>query len=276
MLKTNEEEAKDIRKPVKPFKILDIDLDFFLENIHYGSMADGNLRVSSDKYKPWPKKRVVQFLETRCGLVPGQKIDGAYFVHHRKLFHIMTRFQDISKETLSFSIDHIDGHADLGAGDDCLVYICTNLLFHPPEKRSFLEHRGMKDNLGSGNFLAFAIACRLIGKLNFITHPGKGRDTPTLIFKNYDKNSHVIQLKKFDINLMEETVEDPDDLRKFKPVGMEPEVPFRVIPYNEFQSSGGYDFVFLAQSPSFTPVESDRLIPVISKYMNSIMGDQTH
>ena len=91
MLKTNEEEAKDIGKPVKPFKILDIDLDFFLENIHYGSMADGNLRISSDKYKPWPKERVVQFLETRCGLLPEQKIDGACFVHHKKLFHIMTR-----------------------------------------------------------------------------------------------------------------------------------------------------------------------------------------
>jgi hypothetical protein len=130
----------------------------------------------------------------------------------------------------------------------------------------------MRNNLDSGNFLAFAAACRLIERLNFITHPGKGKDIPTLIFKNFDINSNSIQLKKFTRDQINEFVDHPDHLPKLKPLGSEPEIPFRMIPYNEFQSSGDYDFVFLARSPAFTPAEADRLIPVITKYIHPIMG----
>lgn len=272
---TIEEFVDNIKsKPTKTLRILDIDLDFFLENIHYGAFPWRNKRISNDKYKPWSKEKVVSFLEVQCGLLPEQKINGACFIHHDKLFHVMNQIKNICNEVLRFSIDHIDGHSDLGGSDSGLLYICRDLLFHPPDKRSFLQHRGMRNNLDSGNFLAFAAACRLIERLNFITHPGKGKDIPSFIFKNFDINSNLIQLKKFSRDQINEFVDHPDHLPKLKPLGSEPEIPFRMIPYNEFQSSGDYDFVFLAQSPAFTPVEADRLIPVITKYIHPIMGDE--
>jgi hypothetical protein len=36
-----------------------------------------------------------------------------------------------------------------------------------------------------------------------------------------------------------------------------PDVPFNWCLYQEFQASASYDFICLAKSPSFTPLEAD-------------------
>lgn len=258
-----------------PLKILDIDLDFFLDKVCYGGDARGNRRIDGKEYKPWSKDQVVSFLEGNCGLSRQRKIRGAFFIEHHKLFHLLTRIREVDGPgDLCFSIDHIDGHADLGAGDSSSIsYIATELLFMPLAERDFLKRYGMSQDLDPGNYLVYALACQLVKELNFIFSPGGGKDVPTILYKDYDENSHALQLKKFTPSQMDELLENPDHLEKFEPVGVEPPVPFRVIPHHEFRSKGDYDLIFLAKSPTFTPVESDALIPVIMEYMNMEIGD---
>jgi hypothetical protein len=57
---------------------------------------------------------------------------------------------------------------------------------------------------------------------------------------------------------------------KITSLDFEPLVPFFKIDYNSFNSDGNYDYIFLTQSPGFTPVSSDSLIPVISSYIDLI------
>lgn len=262
------------RGRVNPLKILDIDLDFFLNEIYYGGDAYGNRRINGEKYKPWSKDRVISFLENNCGLSTQRKIRGAFFIEHYKLFHWLTRIRKINgHEDLCFSIDHVDGHADLEVGDGTIEYIAAELLSFPFEQRDYLQRFGMQQDLDSGNFLLYAIACRLVKELNFIIPSGKVKDVFTFLYKDYDKNSHALQLKKFTRNQMYELFENLEHLERFIPECVEPEVPFHIIPYQEFRSKGDYDLIFFAKSPTFTPKESDELIPVIMEYIDMEMGD---
>ncbi|MDQ1350124.1 MAG: hypothetical protein QG657_425 [Acidobacteriota bacterium] len=271
-LKKNQEPDNHVQ--VNYLKILDIDLDFFLEGICYGGDARGSRRINGEKYKPWSKERVAFFLENNCRLSVRQRIRGAFFAEHHKLFHWMARIRQVEGQgNLSFRIDHIDGHADLGAGDSSIEYIFTELLFLPPEQRDFLHCYGMAQDLDPGNFLVYALACGLVTELNYIILPGGGNDVPTILYKDYDKNSQALQLKKFTKLQMTELLGDHEHLARFTPVGVESAVPFRIFPYHEFRSVGDYDLIFLAKSPTFTPVESDELIPVIMKYMDMETGD---
>ena len=61
----------------------------------------------------------------------------------------------------------------------------------------------------------------------------------------------------------------PENVRKFEPIQLEPEVPFNYINSNTFESDGKYDYVFLTQSPGFTPETSDLLIPIFEKYIKN-------
>jgi len=274
MPKIEKKQDLDNRAHTNPLKILDFDLDFFLEGICYGGDARGSRRIDGEKFKPWSKDRVVLFLEGNCGLSVHRRIRGAFFIEHHKLFHWMTRMRQVTgQEDLCFSIDHIDGHADLGAGGSSMEYIATELLFLPLEQRDFLQRYGMSQDLDPGNFLLYAMACRLVKELNFIFPPGGGKDVPSILYKDYDKNSRALQLKKFTGLQMSELLEDQEHLERFTPAGVEPAVPFRIVPYHEFRSVGDYDLIFLAKSPTFTPVESDVLIPVILEYMDMETGD---
>ena len=54
-----------------------------------------------------------------------------------------------------------------------------------------------------------------------------------------------------------------------EPVSCEPPVPFKCIEEREF-SLAGITHMFLAQSPEYTPVEADELLPVIREYFYSV------
>ena len=48
-------------------KVLDLDLDFFLNGVAYFKDDDGK-RLDSKFYKPWSQSQVRSFLEQKCGL----------------------------------------------------------------------------------------------------------------------------------------------------------------------------------------------------------------
>lgn len=99
---------------------------------------------------------------------------------------------------MKFAIDHIDAHADLGMGDASWKYIFQELLPFPVEERFYHIKKGGWSGLTEGNFLTYAIACRLVLSLNYIVPIKWANDVSTYIMKNYDLESQAIQLKQYD------------------------------------------------------------------------------
>lgn len=252
--------------------ILDIDLDFFLDVIEYMQDVTSTVRLDENEYHPWSEARVKKFLENCCNLNPNNKINGKYFTHHHELFYFLGELQEKNNYSLKFDIDHIDGHADLGLGDRSYVYICTELLHYPVDERIHHIDETKKGNLSAGNFLAFLAACGWLKRLTYIHAEGEGTDIAWMHLKDFDESSGFLQLKKYSkIQMNHITNGDMfDRAKKTKPLVHEPDIPFRIISEKNFISNKKYDYVFITQSPAFTPKTSDDLLPTFFQYINII------
>lgn len=220
----------------------------------------------------WPEEDVRSFLENNCKLNRNNKLQGAYFTHHVEVFHFLRSLQEKSNFELTFNIDHVDAHADLGTGDCSYVYIASDILSLPIHERAYPQKINGCYGLSSGNFLAFAVACRWISCLRYINDINETDDIQWFNLKNFEFFADSIQLKQFSSADMEALTSGRlGDMqlgaRSLTPISIEPEVPLHVIDHKSFSSTNTYDFIFLTQSPGFTPKTSDVLIPVIKEYM---------
>lgn len=254
---------------MKKLKILDIDLDFFL-NKKYTAFNETYHRLDPALYLPWQSQKVVDYLETNCKLLKHQKVPGKYFTHHDEAFYFLRRLQEQNAFTLNFAIDHIDAHADLGLGDSSYDYISTELLFKQPLHRPYPAKTEGRDQLNKGNFLLFMIACRWITNLNYVNRTEWMGDIPPFCLKDFDIKSNIIQLKKYSKSQMKKIIYGKfiETAKSINPIALEPEVPFNAIDHNAFFADSVYDYIFLTQSPNYTPASSDKLVPVIQKYMD--------
>jgi len=95
-------------------RILDLDLDFFLNGVAYFRPTDSE-RLDDEDFQPWSFDQAVGFLAERCGLqskLPGWTVEG-----HGDLFD---RWRSAIQSGLlrpPFHVTHVDAHADLGLGD---------------------------------------------------------------------------------------------------------------------------------------------------------------
>ncbi len=257
---------------MKTIAILDIDLDFFL-NMKYTAFGGVEKRRLNKTYLPWKGSQVVDFLENNCGLSRLNRSPGKIFIHHDEVFYFLRTLQETHNFTLKFVIDHVDAHADLGMGDGCYKYIATDILSRNLVDRSYPDRVNGSDGLSEGNFLSFALACRWIAQLNYINRPDWIKDLPPFIFKNFDINSTHLQLRQYTPEAMNKIINTGDFLgmaKRTTPVSVEPDVPFNIISYSDFRSAGKYDFIFLTQSPNYTPPSSDKLIPIIEAYIDLV------
>jgi hypothetical protein len=250
-------------------KILDLDLDFFLYQ-RETYLAEVNRRLDNSSYKPWSHKKVMEFLETHCGLNTNNKPAGQFFTDHDEVFYYLRKLQENNDFALKFQIDHVDAHCDLGYGDLSRDYIASEILDKDLAKRAYSIKKNGLYGLSKGNFLAFAIACRWVSSLNYINRTEWKNDIPWYLFKNFDVDSNSIQLRQFS-KLQIECFNNGSMLEILKsttPITLEPEVPFIFTDFKNFKSDGKYDAIFLTHSPEYTPKKSDKLIPVIKKYMS--------
>lgn len=252
-------------------KILDIDLDFFLNRKHCGTVTS-IVRLSGTDFIPWTFIDVENFLENNCGLSKTKKVPGKIFTHHDEFFYFLRKLQEQNDFGLTISIDHVDAHGDLGTGDSSYKYIATSVLRKPLTERPYVEIINGLEGLSAGNFLAFAIACRWIDCLNYINNIEWTDDCPWFNFRDFEPNTNFIQLKQFTCQQFQDILYGNghmiDRARATIPVAYEPEVPFRVLDYNLFRNTDNYDYIFLTQSPGFTPESSDKLIPIIKQYID--------
>ncbi|NRF89864.1 UPF0489 family protein [Paenibacillus frigoriresistens] len=248
-------------------KILDIDLDFFLDEIAL-HRSDFGQRLENDEYIPWKGEDVDAFLRERCGLTKNKKIKGRIINHHHEAFFFWRELIESGDLNVPFSVTHIDAHADLGLGDGSWHYLMTEFLHLDVNDRRYPEKYNEKDlsKLNFGNYLAYSIACQWLSSLTYVTHPRWRNDLPWTILKDFSDHSKAIQLKKYELGIKLDVM----NMDKYTPVQLEPEVPLKIIQCSEYIDDGNFDFILLCKSPGYTPKTSDKLIPIISEYFDFI------
>ncbi len=254
---------------MKVLRVLDIDLDFFLNERAINRGKYKKRRLSNVVFKPWEETEVRKFLEINCGLSKMSLTKGRFFQFHDEVFKYLRVLQQDAKFNLLFDIDHIDAHADLGGSDNSPYYISSEFLHQTVTERIFPRTSGY-GAISPGNFLLFLISCQWVSDLQFITNLTWDFDVPFWPFKNCDVTSRI-QLRKYSKEQMQDILENyvgcmDIGIEKNEPIDLEPEVPFKAIHYPDFRSTAPYDLIFLTQSPSYTPKESDKLIPIIRSY----------
>jgi hypothetical protein len=253
--------------------ILDIDLDFFLNNKHTNGSLTSLDRLEEENYRPWSYPMVKRFLEKKCCLVKTAKVPGKFFVRHGEVFHYLRQLQVENDFQLTFSIDHIDAHADLGLGDLSYKYIAEELLPKPVKDRAYLTSANKLEAMHEGNFLIFLVACRWVKEIHYVTKLKWINDLAWFNFRGFNTASGYIELKEFTKQQMKEIINGNgggmrEAAQKITPVSIEPAVKYNAISYKQFKCKTVYDLAFLTQSPSFTPASSDQLIPIIESFFN--------
>ncbi|SRR6266567_1123100 len=251
--------------------VLNLDLDFFVWPIAHWPEGDGRLPAGDCEYLATDHE-VRGFLEQRCHLNKDNKIPGKVFVEHEEAFRVWRRWIIDGTLTSPFRVFHVDAHADLGLGDSGWVYLSTELLALPLQRR--VEPRFASNCLSSSNYLAFAIANRWIHSLSYVFPTGpssaSGRagkscpdDLPPMHFRDGDPKTGLIELKQYRTrDIMAVTTGS-----RATPLDVEPCVPFNCTAATEFQFSGFTHFV-LAQSPRYTPPAADKLLEIIREYLS--------
>lgn len=243
--------------------ILDIDLDFFLDN---QCLDPGETRLSSKKYCPWKKEQVRGFLQENCGLDIKSPIRGYYAKTHDQLFNrvVENHFDKIN-------LYHIDAHDDLYVGS--YIWVMTELLAVQVEKRPDLIQK-TPNKLNEGNVVGFLLACQKLSSVTFVTNTEERWDKKIrtrMYHRVFNENCPFLQLPSLPDNYDAEKVEKGNyDYIKDCSSWVEPAVPYNVVNYKEWKADVSFDYIFFCQSPLYTPETSDGLIPIIQEYMTIV------
>jgi hypothetical protein len=224
-------------------RFLDIDLDFFLnKNAYHSGHESGRL---GSEYLPWSGYRVKRFLEGRCGLSTTSPVPGKVVEHHDEVLGIWQALIESGKLKTPFEAVHIDAHPDLWVGGG--IYLTPGRLHIEAERElTILKTKPIHP----GNYLTFALAYGWISSLTWIPLVKHGEEVPA-----WDADARAItQFYK------EETPERG-------PTENGGGIPFKIVPWDIYKTNEPFDYAALSKSPAFTPLESDRLVQVIQKYM---------
>ena len=255
-------------------KILDLDMDFFLEKAPFFISQDSSKRVDGNEYKVWDREKVVDFLETNLKLSKEHKISGRIVNHHHEALYYWRELIGRGNLCTPFEVVHIDSHADLGLGASSWPFIFEKLLGLNIEERVAVEEYGEhfdEYNIPCiSDYLLFVIAFRWISKLTYVCNPSEdGYDYLPYILKDGIEPNDRIQLpynpdrSPFDLN---------DDMTKRSYLDsaiLEPEVAFEIIhKIEDVTYDGDFDFITFAVSPNYTPESADFIKELIQDYMD--------
>lgn len=233
-------------------RILDIDLDFFLQDTC--PFAEEGMRPDVLGREPWTKDEVRRYLEDNLRLKKERPIPGRIFETHDQALDFWNDLIGNGSIAPPFHVTHIDAHTDLGIVQKGYPFVRHNILSRPVDRRVQLtEYRG-KVQLNEANYLSFALAFRWIACIENVRNPKSKPDFPKEMLAPDNKNS--IQLRSAFPQLFE---------TKF---GDEPVVPY--IEHKDgpsFTADAPFDAISLAISPRYSPKEADELIEVFEEYM---------
>ena len=267
-------------------KILDLDMDYFMEEIATGIAESREERLLEDEYGGcvWSEQRIRKFLEDNLGLSKERKIKGRIVTGHNEALFFWQELITEKRLETPFEVIHIDSHADLGLGYLSWTYILDYLLQYPVEERckhtKYVDCFGKLNDVGIGDYLLYAIAFRWINKLTYCANPnGDKNDYVWETLKDFEEKliwdtpvENVIQLVcNPDVDFPSYDAEQKEKQAYLKKAMKEPEVPLLIIPsIQDVKYDGDFDFVVLAQSPNYTPASADFIMDIVREYIVEI------
>lgn len=250
-------------------KVLDIDLDFFLNKVTFP--IDGKSRYPDEFCEVWDKEKVVDYLENTLKLSKEKKIKGRIITNHNESLDFWNEQFKEKKLTIPFQIIHIDSHSDLDFFDrdiddesDEAGYLAIISQSRVEDKYRFIYgcvDTDMHDKwVKEGNYLIFAIAFHWVDKIVYCTN----------ITELYNEDDYP---KKFVLKNRKET-----ENKLYKVIGLKKlndkedyTVDYEIITkIQNDENFGDYDFITFAISPRYTPKKADFIIEVIKEYIEEI------
>ena len=248
-------------------RVLDLDLDFFLDIPVYGVDFSSICRVKDTDCASsvWSEERVRKFLENNLGLSKSNRIKGKVLEHHSEALYYWEQLVEAKELSPPFFIDHVDSHADLGLGvDNSAVFkyvLHQKVPLRNPKLCNFMTSNGEYVSPTPGNYLLYAIAARWVKEIRYCSNPSTDRfDLPNL--------AELITTPQINKHEGDEPYEG--ELRLVAKEGgyNEPSVKFSVIgKLDDIKPVGPYSFASIAQSPNYTPCESDYILDVFREYI---------
>lgn len=249
------------QRRIKLLKIADIDLDIFIDQVW---SLDQRPRAPST-IRPWNEEQLRRFLEDQCGLrcdPSSRRPKGRFVVHHDAAFPILEALSQ--NGVIPLTLIHIDGHSDLGTGFGDLSWkdIGGRLLgLSPKDRATAIRKKGM-ERITPANYLSYALACRWLQSLTYVHHALSGNDLMPFFFRDFDPACGVMELRY--VPRLGEAF-SREELRAL-PHTLEPPITFQSIPIHDYRAVELFDYVILCQSPGYTPVEADALLPIFRDY----------
>jgi hypothetical protein len=124
-----------------------------------------------------------------------------------------------------------------------------------------LHPREGETHLNSGNYLAFAAACRWLSSLTYVYNSGGGCDVMPYVMEGFDSRADCLHLAA----LSKSHIETLNGGGRPAPVDSgEPRVPFKMLRWDTgYQAERPFDALCLARSQEFTPKAADSLFDAI-------------
>lgn len=264
-------------------RILDLDMDYFMDGIATDIAESDEERLSEEYYgdSVWSEQRIRDYIENNLGLSKYKRIKGRVVSGHNEALFFWKELIESKMLETPFEVVHVDSHADLGLGYSSWTYILNSLLQYPVEERwenrKYVSCFGRESDVGIGDYLLFAIAFRWISRLTYCANPyGDKNDYLLDTLKDFEEKyiwnepvENIIQL----VCNPEMDFPDYDASSQVKRAYLdrgikEPEVPFVIIPsIEDVKYNGEFDFVVMAQSPNYTPASADFIIDIVKEYI---------
>lgn len=241
-------------------RILDLDLDIFVRPLKTFCKETAS-RAESAYYKAMPRTEILDALDTKLCLAEQAPIKGALVETHKEVYFLWRDLIQSGQLTTPFDVVHVDGHADLGMGDSSYVYIQEEWIL---ENDKFKDPKlGGWSGLGSGNYLAFAIANGWVSSLTYVSHEDEPDDLNRMFFKDWNAASGFVEIKQVvKGDFYEASISMRDEKIRYKPVVT---IPFRRVSLSQYSTNLAFDYAFVAKSPAYTPVELDFVNTLIEK-----------
>lgn len=257
-------------------KVLDIDLDFFLSNVAHRQAEEGT-RLPSEDYVPWDEGSVRCLMENQLGLSVDEKIPAILCVNHDEVIYHCEELVQRHELSKPFDLVHVDAHADMGVGDDGWEEILERAAIPETTKRDMKT--SWCECIGIGNYISYMALMRMLSSLTYIHNPSSADDVQAWFL---DKDQKYMRIPVWPNNEIEfeeakrDAISNPSaGLYRFEDrARREPQIPFVRTCSNSFSTQEKFDMGFLAQSPNYTPKESDQLIQVIGEYLDFEKGRQ--
>lgn len=253
-------------------RILDIDMDFFLNMIVTGVQKDGP-RLNEEDFKAWDRNLFIKFLEEKCLLNKDCPTPGKIITHHEEAFHFWDNLIVNNNLKTPFHVTHIDAHTDIDSMGEKMVYILNHLMrYSIEERRKYLDIT----KVDYCDYLLFALACGWIKDIDFVVPMDWVTDFKRVYSKgfvnfgeDFTGNNTAFQLQRFN------KIQSITDIGKiydgtFNSISIDPEIPFNIIKNEDYQNKSVFDYVIFCQSPGYTPASADYMLDVIKDYIVEI------